>query len=61
MYLLILILPLLSSVFSGLFGRKIGYEGVKIFSCILMLMTLILSINSFIEVVLFDSLIYIKL
>ena len=61
MYLLILILPLLSSIFSGLFGRKIGYEGVKIFSCILMFITLILSINSFIEVVLFDSLIYIKL
>ena len=61
MYLLILILPLLSSIFSGLFGRKIGYEGVKIFSCILMFITLIISINSFIEVVLFDSLIYIKL
>ena len=61
MYLLILILPLLSSIFSGLFGRKIGYEGVKIFSCVLMLITLILSINSFIEVVLLDSLIYIKL
>ena len=61
MYLLILILPLLSSIFCGLFGRKIGYKGVKIFSCILMFITLILSVNSFIEVVLFDSLIYVKL
>jgi len=61
MYLLILILPLLSSIFCGLFGRKIGYEGVKIFSCILMFITFILSLNSFIEVVLLDSSIYIKL
>ena len=61
MYLLILILPLLSSVFCGLFGRKIGYEGVKIFSCILIFLTCILSINSFVEVVLFDSSTYIKL
>lgn len=61
MYLLILILPLLSSIFCGLFGRKIGYEGVKIFSCILMFLTFTLSINSFIEVVLLDSSIYIKL
>lgn len=61
MYLLILILPLLSSIFCGLLGRKIGYEGVKIFSCILIFVTFILSINSFIEVVLFDSSLYIKL
>ena len=61
MYLLILILPLLSSVFCGLFGRKIGYEGVKIFSCILIFLTCILSINSFVEVVLFESSTYIKL
>ena len=61
MYLLILILPLLSSVFCGLFGRKIGYEGVKILSCILIFLTCILSINSFVEVVLFDSSTYIKL
>ena len=61
MYLLILILPLLSSIFCGLFGRKIGYEGVKIFSCILIFLTCILSINSFVEVVLFESSTYIKL
>ena len=61
MYLLILILPLLSSIFCGLFGRKIGYEGVKLLSCILIFLTLILSINSFIEVILFNCSIYIKL
>lgn len=55
MYTLILILPLLSFIFCGLFGRKLGYEGVKIFSCIMLLSTLLLSINSFIEVIWFDS------
>ena len=55
MYLLILVLPLLSSIFCGLLGRKLGYEGVKIFSCLLLFITALLSINSFIEVVLFQS------
>ena len=61
MYLLILFLPLLSFIICGLFGRKIGYEGVKILSCILIFITCTLSIFSFIEVVIFDSLIFIKL
>ena len=61
MYILILILPLLSSIFCGLLGRKIGYEGVKIFSCVLILITCILSINSFLEVVTLNSTLYIKL
>ena len=55
MYLLILILPLLSSVFCGLAGRKLGYEGTKIFSCFLLFITWVISINCFIEVILFKS------
>lgn len=55
MYLLILILPLLSFIFCGLYGRKLGYEGVKIFSCLILLVTLLLSIITFIEVVSFKS------
>ena len=61
MYILILLLPLLSSVFCGLYGRKLGYEGVKIFSCILLLGTFIISLFSFIEVVQLESLIGIRL
>ena len=61
MYILILILPLLSSFFCGFLGRKLGYEGVKIFSCILILLTCLLSINAFIEVVTLNSILYIKL
>ena len=61
MYLLILLLPLLSSIFCGFFGRKIGYEGVKIFSSVLILLAFLLSISSFIEVIILNSSIYIKL
>lgn len=61
MYLLILILPLLSSIFCGLMGRKLGYEGVKIFSCLLLLITCLISINSFLEVVISNSNTYIYL
>nr|AER54574.1 NADH dehydrogenase subunit 5 [Laomedea flexuosa]AER54614.1 NADH dehydrogenase subunit 5 [Obelia longissima] len=61
MYLLILILPLLSSIICGLWGRKIGYEGIKLLSCILIFFTFSLSVNSFIEVVAFNSIIYINL
>ena len=61
MYILILILPLLSSFFCGFLGRKLGYEGVKIFSCVLILLTCLLSINAFIEVVTLNSILYIKL
>ena len=61
MYLLILILPLLSSFFCGILGRLLGYNGVKLFSCVLMFITCLLSINCFSEVVLSNSIIYIKL
>ena len=55
MYILILILPLLSFIFCGLYGRNLGQKGVKVFSCTMLLLTLILSLNSFIEVVFFNS------
>ena len=56
MYLLILLLPLLSFICCGLFGRRLGYEGVKLFSCALLLIALIIAIMSFVEVILFGSL-----
>jgi len=50
MYLSILILPLLGSISSGFFGRKIGVTGSHIITCTLVLLTTIFSIISFIEV-----------
>ena len=50
MYLTIIILPLLGSVFSGFFGRKIGVTGSQIITCSLLIVTTIISVLSFIEV-----------
>jgi NADH-ubiquinone oxidoreductase chain 5 len=50
MYLSIIILPLLSSVVSGFFGRKIGVTGSHILSCLSIITTTILAIVSFFEV-----------
>ena len=61
MYLLIIVLPLLSSIFCGFFGRKLGYEGVKVFSCFMLLLTCLLSVCSFFEVVYLESSITINL
>nr|ALO20660.1 NADH dehydrogenase subunit 5 [Catablema vesicarium] len=55
MYLLILLLPLLSFIICSFFGRKIGYEGVKIFSTSLLLLTFVLSLKSWVEVSVFKS------
>lgn len=55
MYLNIILLPLLSSIICGGFGRKIGYKGVKTISIICLLLTSLLSYSSFIEVVIFKS------
>lgn len=61
MYILIVIFPLLSSIFCGLFGRKLGYEGVKVFSCLLLLLTFLISVSSFMEVVQLESFIIINM
>ena len=50
MYLSIIILPLLSSVVSGFFGRKVGVTGSRILSCLSIITTTILAIISFFEV-----------
>ena len=55
MYLLIIVLPLISSIFCGLLGRKLGYEGVKLFSTTCIGLTFFLSILSFTEVIVLDS------
>jgi NADH-ubiquinone oxidoreductase chain 5 len=50
MYLLIIILPLLGSISSGFFGRKIGVKGSHIITCSCVIITTLLSIIAFIEV-----------
>ena len=50
MYLTIIILPLLGSIASGFFGRKIGISGSQLITCTLVVTTTMLSVISFIEV-----------
>jgi len=50
MYLALLILPLLGSIISGFFGRKIGVSGARIVTCTCVIITTILAIFTFIEV-----------
>ena len=50
MYLTIIVLPLLASIVSGFFGRKIGVKGSHLIACTSLVLTTILSIFAFIEV-----------
>lgn len=50
MYLSIIILPLLGSIVSGFFGRKVGVTGSQLITCTSVLLTTILSMLAFIEV-----------
>jgi NADH-ubiquinone oxidoreductase chain 5 len=50
MYLTIIILPLLGSIVSGFFGRKIGVTGSRILSCLAVMTTTLLAIISFFEI-----------
>ena len=50
MYLSIIILPLLGSIVSGFFGRKVGVDGAQIITCSSVIITTILAILAFAEV-----------
>jgi NADH-ubiquinone oxidoreductase chain 5 len=50
MYLAIIILPLLGSIASGFFGRKIGVTGAQIITCTAVIMTTMLAVVAFFEV-----------
>ena len=50
MYLIIIILPLLGSISSGFFGRKIGVSGSHIITCTSVITTTILATLAFFEV-----------
>ena len=50
MYLTIITLPLLGSIVSGFFGRKVGITGSQFITCSLLIITTVISVLSFIEV-----------
>ena len=50
MYLALIILPILGSIISGFFGRKVGVSGARIITCTCVIITTILAIIAFIEV-----------
>jgi NADH-ubiquinone oxidoreductase chain 5 len=50
MYLAIIILPLLGSIVSGFFGRKVGVNGAQLITSLSIIATTLLSIIAFFEV-----------
>jgi NADH-ubiquinone oxidoreductase chain 5 len=50
MYLAIVTLPLLGSIASGFFGRKIGVSGAQLITCTCVIITTLLAIITFFEV-----------
>ena len=50
MYLAIIVLPLLGSIASGFFGRKVGVTGSQLITCSSVIITTLLSTLAFIEV-----------
>lgn len=50
MYLALIVLPLLGSIISGFFGRKVGVRGSQIITCSCIIVTMSLAIVAFIEV-----------
>jgi NADH-ubiquinone oxidoreductase chain 5 len=50
MYLIIITLPLLGSIISGFFGRKIGVKGAQFITCSSIIITTILALITFFEV-----------
>ena len=50
MYLALILLPILGSIASGFFGRKIGISGSQLITCTSVLITTFLSVVAFIEV-----------
>lgn len=55
MYLTIIILPLIGSIISGLFGKKIGVTGSYIVTITCLLLSSILATIAFYEVIICDS------
>lgn len=50
MYLALIVLPLLGSIVSGFFGRKVGVTGAQIITCVCVITTTFLAILTYFEV-----------
>ena len=61
MYLAMIVLPLLGSIVSGFFGRKVGVSGAQAVTCFSVIATTMLAIIAFIEVGLNNISVYIEL
>nr|QCG70051.1 NADH dehydrogenase subunit 5 [Plectosphaerella sp.] len=61
MYLSIIILPLLGSIVSGFFGRKVGVSRARFLTCSSIIITTILAIVAFLEVGFNNSPVYLHL
>jgi NADH-ubiquinone oxidoreductase chain 5 len=61
MYLIIILLPLLSSLASGFFGRKIGVSGSHLIACTSVITTTLLATVAFYEVGLNNTPVSVKL
>lgn len=61
MYLSIIILPLLGSIVSGFFGRKVGVTGSQLITCGCVVSTTIIAMLTFIEVGISNSPVHIQL
>jgi NADH-ubiquinone oxidoreductase chain 5 len=61
MYLIIILLPLLSSLASGFFGRKIGVSGSHLIACTSVATTTLLATVAFYEVGLNNTPVSVKL
>ncbi len=61
MYVLVLFLPLISAIISGLFGRKIGTKGAGVFTSSCLVISTLVSCCIFYETVLNGSAAYVEL
>jgi len=50
MYLALIVLPILGSIISGFFGRKVGVSGSQLITCTCVIITTFLAVIAFIEV-----------
>lgn len=50
MYLTLILLPLIGSIYAGLYGRKIGTKGSQLITTTLVIITTLLAIIAYIEV-----------
>ena len=61
MYLTIIILPLLGSIVSGFFGRKVGITGAQLITCSSVVITTLISLLAFVEVGMNNTPVYVQL